>query len=411
MSKFFVKSLKIFENIGNFIEKKDFRLLVWNVSIILIFERWKITYMNDKLKGLILGLTIGLTISGSVAYASGTQIEVYFQNLKYMFDGMEKKPTEEQGAGFIYNGTTYVPLRFVSEALGKPVAWDGENQTIWVGKKIDMNAVAAKYQGGQITMGEFTKFLKFMTLVNPNYAQYENDPRFEEYMLNQLIGFKILSSRMDTATSEKLPGLVSERLEQQKQNLLYSGSGSTFDAQLSKAGLTEAEFKGFIELNVASEQTISAKVSASSAGIQKASVRHILISFTDEQGKERAKEEVNKKVQEVTAKLKNGGDFAALAKQYSEDPGSKDNGGLYADANPNDWVEPFKKAALELELNKISEPVETSYGYHIMRVEARSVQPFDKLESYEKQQLVDQAYDQFMADELPALIESTNIQR
>lgn len=49
----------------------------------------------------------------AAAYASrGSQIEVYFQKMKYMFDGMEKKPATEQG--FIYNGTMYVPLRFVS---------------------------------------------------------------------------------------------------------------------------------------------------------------------------------------------------------------------------------------------------------------------------------------------------------
>lgn len=90
--------------------------------------------MKDKLKGLLLGLVIGTLLSGTVVYASGsTSINVFFRDLKYMFDGVEKKPTSDQG--FIYEGTTYVPLRFVGEALGKEVEWDGPNETIWIGKK------------------------------------------------------------------------------------------------------------------------------------------------------------------------------------------------------------------------------------------------------------------------------------
>ena len=66
--------------------------------------------MKDKVKGLIVGLTIGSVLSGTVAFAAGNQIEVAFRNLKYMFDGVEKAPTEAKG--FIYEGSTYVPLRF-----------------------------------------------------------------------------------------------------------------------------------------------------------------------------------------------------------------------------------------------------------------------------------------------------------
>jgi cyclophilin family peptidyl-prolyl cis-trans isomerase len=89
--------------------------------------------MKDKLKGLIIGVGIGVLISSSVVYASGgTQIEVYFNNLKFMFDGVEQ--TSAKGKGFIYEGTTYVPLRFMSENLGKQVSFNGKTQTIWVGK-------------------------------------------------------------------------------------------------------------------------------------------------------------------------------------------------------------------------------------------------------------------------------------
>lgn len=87
-----------------------------------------------EMKSFIAGFLIcALIMGGTVAFAAGgTQIEVYFKNIKYKFDGIEKKPSE--GQGFVYDGTTYVPLRFVGEALGKEVQWDGDNETIWVGK-------------------------------------------------------------------------------------------------------------------------------------------------------------------------------------------------------------------------------------------------------------------------------------
>ncbi|GBF75200.1 hypothetical protein PA598K_03589 [Paenibacillus sp. 598K] len=90
--------------------------------------------MKDKIKGLMAGLLIGSLITGGTVFAAGTtSIKVVFENLKYMVDGVQKKPTT--GQGFIYNGTTYVPLRFAGEALGKEVNWDGKNKTIWIGKR------------------------------------------------------------------------------------------------------------------------------------------------------------------------------------------------------------------------------------------------------------------------------------
>jgi hypothetical protein len=85
-------------------------------------------------RGFITGFMCCAILTASVAYAQdSSQIEVYFNDLKYMIDGVQKKPIVNQG--FIHSGTTYVPLRFISEALGKEVSWEGETNTIWVGTK------------------------------------------------------------------------------------------------------------------------------------------------------------------------------------------------------------------------------------------------------------------------------------
>lgn len=55
-------------------------------------------------------------------------------NLTYYVDNVKKVPPSGQ-SGFIYNGTTYVPLRFISEAIGEDVTWDGKTRSIYIGDK------------------------------------------------------------------------------------------------------------------------------------------------------------------------------------------------------------------------------------------------------------------------------------
>ncbi len=100
-----------------------------------------------------------------------------------------------------------------------------------------------------------------------------------------------------------------------------------------------------------------------------ASVRHILLLT---QGKSPAeKETIHKKMEGILAKAKAGEDFAELAKEYSEDPGSKDNGGLYENFGRGTMVKPFEDAAFTVPVGNISDIVETTYGYHILQIVSR----------------------------------------
>ena len=65
------------------------------------------------------------------------------------------------------------------------------------------------------------------------------------------------------------------------------------------------------------------------------------------------KEEKKAKAEELLAKVKNGGDFAALAKEFSDDPGSKDKGGLYENITEGSFVPEFEKAAFSMKPGEI----------------------------------------------------------
>lgn len=111
------------------------------------------------------------------------------------------------------------------------------------------------------------------------------------------------------------------------------------------------------------------------------SARHILIapdvkSDATDAEKTAANEEALKKANEVISKLKNGEDFSKLAKEYSTDESTKDNGGKLADFAHGDMKEEFEKAAKELEVGKYTTtPVKTTYGYHIIYKDGQKDKP------------------------------------
>jgi hypothetical protein len=82
--------------------------------------------------------------------------------------------------------------------------------------------------------------------------------------------------------------------------------------------------------------------------------------------------DIKAKAEGVLQRIKNGEDFAALAKEFSEDPGSKDKGGLYENVPQGQMVPEFEQAALALEPGQVSPNlVETKFGYHIIKLEKK----------------------------------------
>jgi len=128
-----------------------------------------------------------------------------------------------------------------------------------------------------------------------------------------------------------------------------------------------------------SEEDIRKAYQEETAGDKTASVRHILLLTQGKSDQEKA--EVRKKIEDILVKAKAGEDFAALAKQFSEDPGSKDNGGLYENFGRGQMVKPFEDAAFSVPVGQISGVVETTYGYHIIQVVDRKkeTRPFEEV--------------------------------
>lgn len=125
--------------------------------------------------------------------------------------------------------------------------------------------------------------------------------------------------------------------------------------------------------------------------------KHILVSSetdddaTDEE-KEAKDKEAKAKAEEIIEKLKNGEDFSKLAKEYSDDEGSKENGGDLGYFNTGDMVEEFETAAYNLDVNAYTtEPVKTTYGYHIIMKTGQKDKPsYKKSKDTIKEKLVEE---------------------
>jgi peptidyl-prolyl cis-trans isomerase SurA len=98
--------------------------------------------------------------------------------------------------------------------------------------------------------------------------------------------------------------------------------------------------------------------------ITKTKVRHILVKTNELIDDDEAK----KRLLALKARIIDGDDFASLARAHSDDKGSAIKGGSLDWVGPDDLVKPFEEAMGKLEINQISEPVQTQFGWHLIQV-------------------------------------------
>ena len=193
-----------------------------------------------------------------------------------------------------------------------------------------------------------------------------------------------------------------------------------FNNALTKMGFTEDEVKNQIEHGLAIRELINKKITEKVVITDKESkafydenpklfkqpeqvkASHILIK-ADANAGEAKKAEARKKIEEVQQKLKDGGDFGTLAKEYSEGP-SNVKGGDLGYFNRGQMVKPFEDAAFAMKPNEVSDVVETRFGYHLIKVYDKKPEKVlaytevkDKLNQHLKNQKVEKQASEYVA--------------
>ncbi|SEP06016.1 peptidylprolyl isomerase [Paenibacillus sp. OV219] len=275
----------------------------------------------------------------------------------------------------------------------------------------------ATYKDGVVTDKEFKLYSTFFGVVQPQTEMYLSIPQLQEQFLREYIGYKILFKQLgDKKQTDEEKKNVDTFYTQLKQSV---DADAATKKKVDDAGLKESDIRYFFTMistimkeqeSKVTDDQVKKQYDATKDDYNVVSVRHILISTVDlTTGAEKRKDaDALKIAKEVKAQLDAGGDWTALAKKYSEDQGSKDNGGLYENQPAKSWVAEFKEAANKQPIGKVGDPVKTQYGYHVMKVEKRTPTAFDKLTADDKAQLkstlASTNLNKYMTDELPKLI-------
>ena len=196
---------------------------------------------------------------------------------------------------------------------------------------------------------------------------------------------------------------VDKRIEQLKKQF-YGGSESRYQKALKQQGLTEDQAKEEVRAQLISEELFK-KVTAGvkvSPGRGQGLLRLAQVAVRPAGDARRAPHPRRRRRRSPTsiyAQLKSGGNFAALAKKYSKDPGSASNGGKLT-ISKGQTVPAFDKTAFSLKNGELSQPIKTQYGYHIIQalsaVKPAKTTPLAKVQASIKQQLEQQRKNESM---------------
>lgn len=133
------------------------------------------------------------------------------------------------------------------------------------------------------------------------------------------------------------------------------------------SGLTEAQYRQLFVNDLLRVKLVEALGDQMPTTGERVQASHILLSVPEDAG-EAVEQETLARAISITQQLKDGADFATLAEQFSEDPGSAVNGGDLGFFGRGMMVAEFEEAAYTLDIGQISEPVRSQFGYHIIKV-------------------------------------------
>lgn len=241
----------------------------------------------------------------------------------------------------------------------------------------DDNMVILKTSGFQVKVGDVVDMIR--SRFGNQTQQLVNRPASVTIKMFQDIAESVAYSKISQIEAPKEGIIITDAHIDSVLEVQYKAAGSKerYMNFIIKNGGSEQRLrrdvkkseilKFFMQKKMSEESPVSeAEIDSAMNGDRYATVRHILKltrGKTDEQ-----KKEIHKEMEKILKRAKSGEDFAKLAKEYSEDPGSKNNGGLYSNFEKGQMVPSFEKAAFTVPVGEISDIIETPYGYHILKV-------------------------------------------
>src|SRR6195256_4831501 len=240
----------------------------------------------------------------------------------------------------------------------------------------DANPVLAKVNGSEIRQSDVALAEEEL---GPSLAQMDPATK-KDNVLSFLIDLKVVSK---AAEDKKL-----ENSEDFKRRLAFTRSRLLMDNLLASEGKAAT--------NDDAMKKVYEDASKQITGEQEVHARHVLVETEDE-------------AKAVAEELKKGADFAELAKKKSKDPGASDGGDL-GFFTKDQMVPEFSTVAFALEPGKISDPVKSQFGWHIIKVEEKRSRKAPEFEQV-KAQIETYVTRKAQADYVAKLRETAKVER
>lgn len=228
----------------------------------------------------------------------------------------------------------------------------------------------------------------YLLAMQMGFDPTKNPKKFEEMKkatLENLIIQKILLVKAEEDTVEVEDRQIESMLEQQMQNIIQQlGSQEKVEEYFgSPVSKIRRNYREEIEKNLRAQSVQEAKLATVRVSrreveeffrTQKDSmpnlnetvdISHILVEV---KAGEEARRAAMEKIKGIRAQIEAGDDFAELAKQQSDDPGSAINGGDLGFMSRGDFVREFEEVAFSLQPSELSDVVETQFGFHIIQM-------------------------------------------
>jgi parvulin-like peptidyl-prolyl isomerase len=243
-----------------------------------------------------------------------------------------------------------------------------------------------KVNGQKLSDEDFNNYMMQASQQASQFAQYGmtySDAQIRDTAINMAIQNMAFDQEMQKVKSKikvsnsDVDGLIKKYLptEEELQSFMER-QGFASKNDLKKAVRKDLERQKFIQYK-AHQLKVTVSRSEILGQLEQITVSHILIGLKDGNNKPRTDGQALQLANEVYQKATTGGDFAQLAKQYSDDPGSKDKGGVYGPMPTGQFKasmdKQFVDASLALKAGQISKPVKTQFGYHIIRLDAEGL--------------------------------------
>jgi peptidyl-prolyl cis-trans isomerase C len=280
----------------------------------------------------------------------------------------------------------------------------------------------AVFEGGEVTLGEVQQFAQQSGLgeLSPESPQYE---ALIAQIMPQLVEIEIAKAYAEEqgiTVSEQDVNQEVETLKDQVAQQLQGqdiGREEAFDQALQQAGITEEQLRQQIREQLPIQKVqerVAGDAGPSQEEVEQFYEQNKAAQFTTPETRCTRHILFNKdqkeKAEEVKKQLENGGDFAELAKKYSQDPGSAEQGGDLGCIGRGETVPNFEEAVFNAEQGEIVGPVETEFGYHVIEVtdiQEEATQPLSEVEAQIRDQLTTEA----QSEEFTAWLQKQKEQR